>query len=51
MVSVKDPPHPLDKTPRELKIKETRTFTKIELKDLTPWLGTCSPSPGKEVYP
>jgi len=51
IVHVKEPLQPPDRASREVKIQEEHTFTKIDLEDLTPWLGTCHPSPSKEVYP
>ena len=51
IVSGRDPTEPLDKTPQDIRIRETRTFSRIQLEDLTPWLGTCYPSPSREVYP
>jgi len=50
VVAARDPNEPLE-TPREIRIRETRTFSRIAFEDLTPWLGRCHPSPGREVYP
>ena len=38
-------------TGRTIRIRESRVFTRLGLRDLTPWLGRCDPSIYKEVYP
>ena len=40
-----------ESAPVEVRIKEDRTFTRIDLDNLTPLLGTCQPELGKEVNP
>lgn len=37
--------------PMKVKMKDERTFTRIQFDNLTPWLGTCQAELGKEVHP
>jgi hypothetical protein len=51
VILVRKPSDSPEAVPREVKIKEERTFKSLDIEKLTPWLGTCQPSFDKEVYP
>jgi len=46
VVAARDPNEPLE-TPREIRIRETRTFSRIAFEDLTPWPRALSPIAGQ----
>jgi hypothetical protein len=44
-------PNSTESTTTKVRIDEEHAFTRIELGDLTPWLGTCHPAPSREARP